>query len=90
MWKNEKESKVLLVGHGGWLRELMSYLASNTGTSAFTSHEMDAVGKLTPNTAVSRFEIKLTNDGGISSIKCLGLHDKSHLITPFSCDELAL
>lgn len=89
--KENEESNILLVGHGGWLREFMTYL-SQTGRSSFTSTEMDAVTKLTPNTAVSRFEIHLGSDGEISNIKCLSLHDKSHLINPASTstDELAV
>lgn len=88
--KNEEETTILLVGHGGWLREFMTYLASQTESSSFTSDEREAVSKLTPNTAVSRFVITLGNDGEISNIKCLALHDKSHLINPVSCNELAV
>ncbi len=79
-----------LVGHGGWLSEFMTYLASQTGRSSFTPSELEAVGRITPNTAVSSFEIQLESDGGVSLIKCLALHDKSHLTSPVCSDELAV
>nr|CAH0111562.1 unnamed protein product [Daphnia galeata] len=88
--KGETESKVLVVGHGGWLSEFMSYLASLTGKSSFAASESEAVSRITPNTALSSFEIRLENDGEVSLIKCLALHDKSHLTSPVCSDELAV
>ncbi|XP_046655472.1 fructose-2,6-bisphosphatase TIGAR-like [Daphnia pulicaria] len=88
---DDKESKILVVGHGGWLSEFMTYLAlPQTGRSSFTPSELEAVSRITPNTAVSSFEIQLQSDGGVSLIKCLALHDKSHLTSPVCSDELAV
>lgn len=81
---------IYVVGHGGWLSEFMSYLASLTGKSSFAASESEAVSRITPNTAVSSFEIRLENDGEVSLIKCLALHDKSHLTSPVCSDELAV
>lgn len=81
---------IYLVGHGGWLSEFMTYLALQTGISSFTSSELEAVSRITPNTAVSSFEIKLETDGAVSLIKCLALHDKSHLTSPVVSDEFAV
>ena len=89
MLKDEKDPSILLVGHGGWLREFMTYLAS-LEQATFSQHEKDAVHRLTPNTAVSQFIIQLRSDGEISSVRCLSLHNNSHLVNPNECNELAL
>lgn len=67
----------------------MTYLASQV-ESSFSSDEIEAVGKLTPNTAVSRFAITLGNGGELVRIKCLAVHDKSHLINPCGFNEFAV
>ncbi|KAI9557661.1 hypothetical protein GHT06_017490 [Daphnia sinensis] len=84
-----KESKVLLVGHGGWLSEFMTYLASHVDSKSFT-FRTETASRITPNTAVSSFEIRLEDDGSVSNVKCLTLHDTSHLTNHVCTDQFAV
>lgn len=86
---DEKESKVLLVGHGGWLSQFMTYLASHVESTSFT-FRIETASRITPNTGVSSFEIRLENDGRVSNVKCLTLHDTSHLSNCVRTDQLAV
>lgn len=86
---NEKPS-VLIVGHGGWLREFVIFLTSLNQYSPSETYRKEAYRRLSPNTAVSAFEIKLDETGDVFMIKCLSFNDATHLQTNFSRDELAV
>ena len=79
---------VLMVGHGGWLREFMTYLATQSEKlnpiSSSGYHHLDfmkVARRICPNTAVSKFQIALDRDGQVTGVDCLSLHDRSHLMT---------
>lgn len=89
--KDQKEDvSIMMVGHGGWLIQFMSYLASH---ESFCSNSSDAkvLSRLCPNTGVSQFEIRLGNNGAVSDIKCLSVHDRAHLnTTSIFCQDFAV
>ena len=79
--KDQKnEVSIMMVGHGGWLIQFMSYLASHDSFSV-NSSDAKILSRLCPNTGVSQFEIRLASNGAISDIKCLSVHDRAHLNT---------
>lgn len=88
--KPEEKSNVLIVGHGGWLREFIIYLTSLKQYSPDGTHRKEAYRKLSPNTGVSCFEIQLDEAGDVSMIKCLSLNDASHLKASIVHDDLAV
>merc|ERR1712071_148891 len=83
-------SSVLLVSHGGWLREFMMHLSFIASSSSLNSWNMSQVAKICPNTGVSRFNVLLSDGGMVSDIQCSSLHEKSHLENAILCDELAM
>uniref|UniRef100_A0A914VJ56 Fructose-2,6-bisphosphatase TIGAR n=1 Tax=Plectus sambesii TaxID=2011161 RepID=A0A914VJ56_9BILA len=68
----EVDAHVLLVAHGGWIRELLRHLCELNSLL----HRPAAL-RSSPNTGVSRFMI--TIDGGVSAT-CLELHNRDHLL----------
>ena len=69
-------SSVLLVSHGGWLKELMGYLCSYAGVGVADKRRS---GVKCPNCAISKFTLRLGSDGKIVEVKCLSINDVSHL-----------
>jgi len=84
----ETNPSVLLVSHGGWLRELMMHLSLSA--SACSAMQMSQFCRISPNTGISRFQICLADSGMISNIKCLSVHEDSHLQNDAVCDELTI
>jgi len=83
----ETNSSVLLVSHGGWLRELMMHLSSSAQICNPT--HMAQFGRICPNTGVSRFQVCLADSGVMSTIKCLSIHEDSHLQSVI-CDQISI
>lgn len=75
----KSEPKVLLVSHGGVIREMITYFAS-FGHSSLNSPKIRIVP---PNTSISEFRIKVraeeSSNLSIESVECCALHDISHL-----------
>ena len=86
----EDRVNVLVVAHGGWLRELLIYLTSLKEYSSNEKYKKEAFRKLSPNTGVSCFEIKLNESGCVNTINCLSLNDTPHLKNATLKDELAI
>lgn len=86
----KKNSSVLLISHGGWLRELMTHLSLNLKIADISSSHMQTIGRVCPNTAVSKFLIYLEDSGTVTQVECLSLHDNSHLENAIQCGELAV
>lgn len=73
------EPKVLLVSHGGVIREMITYFAT-FGHATLVSPKVRIIP---PNTSISDFRIKVRTDQpsklSIESVECDVLHDISHL-----------
>ena len=74
-----QEKPIILVGHGGWLRELVGYLVANSNDEEISSATRSKLGRICPNTGMTSFEIQLSKEGIPEQIRCINLHDKSHL-----------
>ena len=88
-----QEKPIILVGHGGWLRELVGYLVANSNDEEISSATRSKLGRICPNTGMTSFEIQLSKEGIPEQIRCINLHDKSHLddLTENHChQEMAL
>lgn len=72
------EARVLVVTHGGLIRETLSIFAGRLGCT-FPEHLGQSLHqKLTPNTGIARFSL-IVDESGISDFVCRSLHDAEHL-----------
>lgn len=77
---NPNKPYVLMVCHGGAIRQLFYYFIRNI-SSEFEGTKKRDVGKLCPNTGVSNFDIFVSRESGKAEfLKCNMLYDGSHLI----------
>ena len=74
---------VLVVTHGGLLKELVSHFVDNLGCK-LPGGAGNAAGypqQVSPNTGISKFTISLSEaENDQPRITCLNFHDKDHLI----------
>ncbi|KAK3708103.1 hypothetical protein QZH41_008138, partial [Actinostola sp. cb2023] len=71
---------VLMICHGGTIRQLFYHFVRNI-SSQFEGKGKKDVGKLSPNTGVSHFEVFVGRESARAEfIKCTMLYDGSHLI----------
>jgi len=84
----ESNASVLVVSHGGWLRELMMHLSLSA--QACSPTHLTQFGRISPNTGVSRFQICMSESGIICNIKCLSLHENSHLENGIFSDDFPI
>lgn len=75
---------VLLVSHGGLLKELTSHFMSNLDCRIAGGKRL--AYQISPNTGISKFTITLTDDGP-PRVTCLLFHNKEHL-NEANCDAL--
>lgn len=70
-------ANVLVVSHGGLLREMMRHFIENLGCS-LPGGKGQAL-RLSPNTGLSKFTVSITDLNEKPKIICLLIHDKDHL-----------
>ncbi len=74
--------KVLLVSHGGFIRELLSHFFDEIGCDPAENFGPGAHRGISPNTSWSKFEIDFEETDGkmkVSKIVCHDLMNKDHL-----------
>lgn len=67
---------VLLVSHGGWIRELVGLLNDHHKCSGIPG---DGCSTFCPNSGVSKFQITLCKKDGNVDIKCTNFYSAKHL-----------
>ena len=75
----EKETwNVLLVSHGGWIRELFGYFLEDNNCSGIPLKRWQVC---TPNTGITKFKIGIYGEGEIhtSSVQCMLFQCRRHL-----------
>ncbi len=70
--------EVLLVSHGGLIKEMILYFVDELGCELPGGRE--ALIRTPYNTAISRFSVELGEDSKAQSVNCLLLNDKDHLL----------
>ena len=70
--------EVLVVTHGGLLRQLISYFVDELGCKipGGKNHALQT----TPNTGLSKFTVSLSLEGERPMVTCLSIHDQDHLL----------
>lgn len=77
--KQSHLANVLVVSHGGVIRQLLLYFVDNL-TSEFPSGSNRKVGFVSPNTGLSKFKIYLNEQTKLPEfVKCICLHNTEHL-----------
>ncbi|KAI8519164.1 hypothetical protein Bbelb_024210 [Branchiostoma belcheri] len=69
-------AQVLLVSHGGTIRELFRHLIDDLGCKVKSKR---FAMKISPNCGISQFVVQLREGGKRPVVSCHFLHDKSHL-----------
>jgi hypothetical protein len=78
---NFSDLDILLVSHGGVIRELIKYFACNLQTDI--GQHFDTIQNVAPNTSITRFQVTYSiNDNAISTaaLELIDYHSKQHLI----------
>jgi len=70
--------RVLVVTHGGWIREMLSLFENKLSCKFPLEYGTKCHQRLTPNTGIARFVVSFLN-GIIIDFHCLELHKKDHL-----------
>lgn len=70
-------ANILVVSHGGWLRELFRYFVEDLECSV-PGGKKQAL-RISPNAGLSKFTVSLEEQGGYPKIICHQIHDKQHL-----------
>lgn len=78
-------ANILVVSHGGWLRELFRYFVEDLECSV-PGGKKQAL-RISPNGALSKFTVSLEEQGGYPKIICHQIHDKQHLSTATYADN---
>ena len=71
-------AEVLIVAHGGLLKELVGYFIDELGCKV-PGGKKNAL-QVSPNTGISKFTITLGSVGELPKMTCLSIHDKDHLM----------
>ena len=74
---NDKQVRVLVTSHGGFIKELNMVLVADYKCEMPCEH--GEYGRISPNTGVTKFLINLDGEGRITSAKCTLLYYKDHL-----------
>lgn len=70
-------ANILIVTHGGLLRELIRHMVDHLGCECPGGRRVAL--RIGPNTAVSKFMISISTEGLPPQATCVMLHDKEHL-----------
>ena len=71
-------AEVLVVAHGGLLKELLRYFVQDLGCKIPGGKEHAL--KVSPNCGLSRFTVSIFEDDDEPKLTCLTIHDKDHLV----------
>ncbi len=74
-WTPASSVKILVVSHGGLIKELLCYLAQDRNCRM----PNEKYKQISPNTGVTRIMLKLSSDRKLLGLECLELHAKDHL-----------
>lgn len=72
------DAQVLVISHGGPIREMIRYLTEVLGVSM--PGGKGAALRPCPNTGFSTFFVSLEDEAGEVTVTCLNLHSKDHLL----------
>ncbi|GIY12028.1 fructose-2,6-bisphosphatase TIGAR [Caerostris darwini] len=70
-------ANILVVSHGGWLRELFRHFVEDLECSVPGGRKQAL--RISPNAGLSKFTVSLEEHDGHPKIICLQIHDKQHL-----------
>ena len=70
--------EVLVVTHGGWLKELLTYFVEDLGCKV-PGKKKHAL-QISPNTGLSKFTVAIGQEGELPKLTCISIHDKDHLV----------
>lgn len=79
-------ANILVVSHGGWLRELFRYFVEDLECSV-PGGKKQAL-RISPNAGLSKFTVSLEEQDGHPKIICLQIHDKQHLSSTSYADNI--
>ncbi|XP_054723114.1 fructose-2,6-bisphosphatase TIGAR-like [Uloborus diversus] len=79
-------ANILVVSHGGWLRELFRHFVEDLECSV-PGGKKQAL-RISPNAGLSKFTVSLEEHDRHPKIICLQIHDKQHLIPSYSVNTL--
>ena len=66
-----------MTSHGGFIKDLNMVLVKEFECSM--PCQSGEHGKISPNTGVTKFDMKFDDEGSICSVKCTSLYNKDHL-----------
>lgn len=72
-------ANILVVSHGGWLRELFRHFVEDLECSVPGGRKQAL--RISPNAGLSKFTVSLEEHDGHPKIICLQIHDKQHLVS---------
>ncbi|GFX92028.1 hypothetical protein TNCV_5004921 [Trichonephila clavipes] len=72
-------ANILVVSHGGWLRELFRHFVEDLECSVPGGRKQAL--RISPNAGLSKFTVSLEEHDGYPKIICLQIHDKQHLVS---------
>jgi len=75
--KNKSSMRILVTSHGGFIKDLNIVLVKEFACSMPAGNSN--YGRISPNTGVTKFDMKFDDEGSISSVKCSSLYNKDHL-----------
>jgi len=75
--KNKSSMRILVTSHGGFIKDLNMVLVKEFECSM--PCQSGEYGKISPNTGVTKFDMKFDDEGSICSVKCTSLYNKDHL-----------
>ncbi|KAF8785880.1 uncharacterized protein LOC129958900 isoform X1 [Argiope bruennichi] len=78
-------ANILVVSHGGWLRELFRHFVEDLECSVPGGRKQAL--RISPNAGLSKFTVSLEEHDGHPKIICLQIHDKQHLISTSYADK---
>ena len=78
-------AEVLIVAHGGLLKELIGYLIDELGCKV-PGGKKNALTQY-PNTGICKFTVSLGGAGELPRVTCLTFHDKDHLADDTATSE---
>lgn len=87
-------ANILVVSHGGWLRELFRHFVEDLDCSVPGGRKQAL--RISPNAGLSKFTVSLEDQDSHPKIICLQIHDKQHLVSTsyaekiLNPDEIAL
>ncbi|GFT90025.1 fructose-2,6-bisphosphatase TIGAR [Nephila pilipes] len=79
-------ANILVVSHGGWLRELFRHFVEDLECSVPGGWKQAL--RISPNAGLSKFTVSLEEHGGHPKIICLQIHDKQHLVSSSFADKV--